>query len=171
MANSISGKIIEITPIIYVNLRDGSQSPKRRLILDTATINPTTGIKGYENPLAFELFGESRVAMISQLVVGQDVDVSFNLRGRRFVGNDGQVRYFVDLDAFSVVVQSGNTVSQPQPSVQMQQPQARPAMQAQPQPAPYQPQPQGYTAQPYQARQPYNPQQSNVPQQDSDLPF
>jgi len=111
----------------------------------------------YNDFLQCQLTGD-RCALLDQYQIGELVQVTFDLRGRKWTAPDGTVRYIMSLNAW-----------------RLDRPQA-PGMAPQqyPQQGYQQPAPQPQMAQPAQPVQPVAPQQSAAPAGDSpadDLPF
>jgi hypothetical protein len=67
----------------------------------------------YPQDILFEL-AKDKCDIINAFMEGQEVEVSFNLRGREWVSPTGEVRYFNTLDAWRIE----NVGSTPQPSAQ-----------------------------------------------------
>lgn len=63
---------------------------------------------------------QDRVNIFDNLQVGEDVEVSFNLRGRPWTNKDGVTTYFNSLVAWRVTKLSGGTAA-PQPNTVAQE--------------------------------------------------
>jgi hypothetical protein len=55
----------------------------------------------YPQDIQFE-FTQDKVSLLDTLMEGQEVEVSFNLKGREWVSPTGDVKYFNTLQAFRV---------------------------------------------------------------------
>ncbi|OJW70270.1 MAG: hypothetical protein BGO68_01900 [Candidatus Amoebophilus sp. 36-38] len=75
-----------------------------------------------ENPqyleyILFELI-QDRCELLDTFQVGQEVEVSFNLKGRKWVNPEGETKYFNSLQAWRIESPSSNTTEQkPVPEV------------------------------------------------------
>ena len=121
----------------------------------------------YPNDILIQ-FTQQRCDLLNNLKVGQNVRVHFNLRGREWTNQQGEVKYFNTIEGWKIELIQTTNVSQPQ----YQQ-----ASQGYPQP------PQGYA--PPQQAQAYPPQQGQpqyqqaqmfnqygqAPAQDDETPF
>lgn len=57
----------------------------------------------YPQDISFQC-AQDKCAMLDQIAEGQQVEVSFNLRGREWTSPQGEVRYFNTLDAWRIEV-------------------------------------------------------------------
>jgi hypothetical protein len=57
---------------------------------------------------------QDKCGLIDSLVIGDEVEVSFNLNGREWVNPKGEVKYFNALDAWKVVRLGSNAVKDAQ---------------------------------------------------------
>ena len=98
---NIEGKILEKfdTQEIKESFR------KREFILEYAE-NPQ-----YPEFLKFELI-QSNCEQLDSVEQGDDVNVSFNLKGRKWTDPKGEVKYFNSLQAWRIEKKSGNSTSQ-----------------------------------------------------------
>lgn len=96
----IKGKVHEISPVITVS----DKFKKRELILEYVE-NPS-----YPEFIKFEA-NQDRVAIFDTIKVGDQVELSFNLRGRPWTDKTGKVVYFNTLVAWRVNVLTGETSS------------------------------------------------------------
>lgn len=104
----------------------------------------------YPNDILIQ-FTQQRCDLLNNLKVGQNVRVHFNLRGREWTNQQGEVKYFNTIEGWKIeLIQTTNVAQQQQP---MQQYQQAPQGYAQP--------PQGYQQQPQYAP----PQQAAYPPQ------
>ena len=55
----------------------------------------------YPQDISFE-FTQDKTALLDSFGVGQEVEVSFNLRGREWASPQGEVKYFNTLNAFKI---------------------------------------------------------------------
>ena len=101
MANQITGKILQIGPVLTIATQKEGGQPfqKRELILDATRYDPITGNK-FENFPLFE-FVSRNVNILDNFAVGQIVTVSFVLSGRR-VDKDGETRFFTNVTGYKV---------------------------------------------------------------------
>ena len=75
----------------------------------------------YIEYISFELV-QDRCDLIDGFQVGQNVDVSFNLKGRKWTSPEGTVKYFNTLQAWRI--EAANTTASPQPAEVSESPQA-----------------------------------------------
>lgn len=67
----------------------------------------------YPEYISFELI-QDRCDLVNGFQVGQDVEVSFNLKGRKWVSPEGETKYFNSLQAWRIELpNNNNSVSQP----------------------------------------------------------
>lgn len=98
--NTITGKVHLVMPTETIpTKKDPTKTfSKRTIVLDCTW----TGDKGtFENYPAFEFTGE-RCSLLDAVKVGQQVTISFDLQGNKFVGNDGKDRYFTSVRGFKI---------------------------------------------------------------------
>lgn len=129
MANTITGKILRISPTVQIPSKDGSKTyPKREVVLDATRYDQYTGERGYENFPAFE-FGGEKCAELDQFKNGQVVTISFDLQGRKWE-KDGEVKYITTVRGYKIEAWKGQqqsatgTATQQQAAPQQQMPQA-----------------------------------------------
>lgn len=87
----ITGKILEIKDTQQV-----SDSFKKRSFVAEYAENPQ-----YPEYISFELV-QDRCNLIDGFKEGQEVEISFNLRGRKWINPEGETRYFNSLQAWRV---------------------------------------------------------------------
>ena len=100
----ITGKLLEIKDTQQVS----DTFKKRTFVLEYAE-NPQ-----YPEYISLELI-QDRCDLINGFQVGQEVEVSFNLKGRKWVNPEGETRYFNSLQAWRVEAIDKSS-SQPQQS-------------------------------------------------------
>ncbi len=93
MTFKINGKIHEILPLTQVNDKFKKQEFVIERIEQIGNFPSTDYIK-------FQLT-QNRTGLIADYKVGDEVDVSFNIRGNKWVNND-KVNYFTNLDAWRI---------------------------------------------------------------------
>ena len=100
----ISGKIWEIGDEVVI-----SATFKKRSFVIEYSNNPM-----YVDYISMELV-QDKCSMLDNFKVGDYVNVSFNLRGKKWVDNENNVRYFNSIQAWRIEkVSSGNDNSQSQ---------------------------------------------------------
>lgn len=87
----VTGKLIEI----YDTTKIKETFQKREFVLEYAT-NPK-----YPELIKFELV-QDKCALLDNFRAGQEVDVEFDLRGRRWTDQQGTAKYFNSLQAWRV---------------------------------------------------------------------
>ena len=85
----IRGKLLEIKDTQQIS----DTFKKREFIVEYAE-NPN-----YPEYLAFELIQE-RCTLIDPWKIGQEIEVNFNLKGRKWVNPEGVTKYFISLQAW-----------------------------------------------------------------------
>ena len=106
----------------------------------------------YPNDIIIQ-FTQQRCDLLNNLKVGQNVRVHFNLRGREWTNQQGEVKYFNTIEGWKIELIQTTNIAQ-----QYQQPQ-------------YQQAPQGYQQQPqYQQGQMFN-QYGQAPAQGDGIPY
>ena len=89
----INGKIIEIFDLVNVSER----FKKQEFVIEHSENN--SGAE-YTDYIKFQLT-QNRTELISEFAVGDNVKVSFNIRGNKWV-KEGKVSYFTNLDAWRI---------------------------------------------------------------------
>ena len=101
----------------------------------------------YPNDIIIQ-FTQQRCDLLNNLKVGQNVRVHFNLRGREWTNQQGEVKYFNTIEGWKIELIQTTNIAQPQCQ--------QPTPQYQQAPQGYQQPPQGYA--PPQQAQAYPPQ-------------
>jgi hypothetical protein len=91
MSFELTGKIVEIMPIQQVS----GKFQKREFVMEHAE-NPQ-----YPEYIKFE-FVQDKCELLDKFAVGQQVEVMFNLKGRRWADAKGEVKYFNTLQAWKI---------------------------------------------------------------------
>ena len=105
----VIGKILEVKDTQQV-----SDSFKKRSFIVEYAENPQ-----YPEYISFELI-QDRCSLLDGFQAGQEVEVSFNLKGRKWVNPEGETKYFNSLQAWRIDEatssgsSSGMTTSTPQ---------------------------------------------------------
>lgn len=109
----VQGKLLEIFDTVEVSER----FRKREFVLEYAE-NPQ-----YPEFLKFEVIQE-KCELLDPFKVGDAVEVSFNLKGRKWNSPQGEVRYFNSLQAWKMTVspQKAKTASNESPPVSPESP-------------------------------------------------
>lgn len=94
MALEVSGRLIEVQPTQQIK----ENFSKREFVIEI-TQQTNTGMT-FTNYASFQLVNNA-CSMIDRFQVGQEVRVSFDIRGNRWE-KDGQVRYITNLNAWRV---------------------------------------------------------------------
>lgn len=75
-----------------------------------ATVDPTSP---YPQHVQFQLVN-TKCSLIDNINVGDNIDISFNLRGREWTSPQGEVKYFNTIDAWKITkLNSGDNNSTP----------------------------------------------------------
>lgn len=136
MSFELTGKIVEISHTQQIS----GKFQKREFVLEHAE-NPQ-----YPEYIKFE-FVQDKCDLLDKFAAGQQVEVMFNLKGRRWTDAKGEVKYFNTLQAWKINA-AGQATTAPAPVA------APPAKAKAPQPA-----------------KPYTDWAPNGEDSDNDLPF
>jgi hypothetical protein len=85
-------------------------SKREFVVVDNSTM--------YPQDIIFQA-SQDKCSMLDGIMEGQQVEVSFNLRGKEWTSPQGEVRYFNTLDAWRIEA-SGETPNKPAPVQQEQ---------------------------------------------------
>ena len=103
----IKGKIKKISETVQISER----FRKREFVVEYAS-NPD-----YPQPLQFEMV-QDRCELLDSFQEGQQVEISFDLRGREWTNPQGQVKYFNSLQAWKLVAENHSVESPPPKPIQ-----------------------------------------------------
>jgi hypothetical protein len=98
----ILGRIAEIKDNQQV-----SDTFRKRSFIIEYTENPQ-----YPEYISFELI-QDKCELLDSFQVGQEVEVSFNLKGRKWVNPEGETKYFNSLQAWRIEVPNNNREQMP----------------------------------------------------------
>ena len=98
----VTGKLLEIKETQQV-----SDTFKKRLFVLEYAENPQ-----YPEYVSFELI-QDRCSLLDGFQPGQEVEVSFNLKGRKWINPEGETKYFNSLQAWRI--EAVTQVSRPAP--------------------------------------------------------
>lgn len=98
----LTGVIIEILPEVQVNDR----FKKQEFVIEKKDAN---GNFNFTDFIKFQLT-QDKTSLIKSFKTGEEVKVSFNIRGNKWV-NNGQVNYFTNLDAWRIEKASGSSAN------------------------------------------------------------
>lgn len=101
MSLSIKGKVVNILNVESGTSKAGKEWKKQHFVIDTGEqFNPN---------VCFSVFGDDKIAMLQNISVGEDVDVSFNLSSREFNG-----KFYHNVDAWRIEkLSAGNQGGEP----------------------------------------------------------
>ena len=103
----IKGSIKKISETVQISER----FRKREFVVEYAS-NPD-----YPQPLQFEMV-QDRCELLDSFQEGQQVEISFDLRGREWTNPQGQVKYFNSLQAWKLVAENHSVESPPPKPIQ-----------------------------------------------------
>ncbi|MFH1049567.1 MAG: DUF3127 domain-containing protein [bacterium] len=93
MTYTLTGKLIDI-----LNIQNVSETfQKREFVVET--VENSSG-RDFVEQIKFQLL-QDKCGLIDNYSIGNNVKVSFNIRGRRWE-KDGRVNYFTNLDAWKI---------------------------------------------------------------------
>ncbi|HYH56365.1 MAG TPA: DUF3127 domain-containing protein, partial [Anseongella sp.] len=93
----IKGKVVEVSDVMQVT----DTFKKRELVVEYIENNPS-----YPEYLKFEAL-QDKCSLLDAVKPGEEVEVSFNLRGRPWTGKDGKKQYFNSLVLWRITAASG----------------------------------------------------------------
>jgi hypothetical protein len=99
MAFEITGKVIDISPVMQVS----DKFRKREFVIEK---KESTGGTVFVDYIKFQLV-QDKCDMINESFLREDVKVLFNIKGNRWE-KEGRVNYFTNLDAWRVEKASGD---------------------------------------------------------------
>lgn len=105
MSNTITGRIAVLKPTQVVS----DKFSKREFVIETTEQYPQL------IPLEFQ---QDKCAVIEQFRLGDEVEVGYNLRGRKWISPQGEDKYFLTLQAWSIRLAQGQSQPQPPPAQQ-----------------------------------------------------
>lgn len=94
----IKGKVVEVSDVMQVT----DTFKKRELIVEYIENNPS-----YPEYLKFETL-QDKCSLLDNVKPGDEVEVSFNLRGRPWTGKDGKKQYFNSLVLWKINTGGGS---------------------------------------------------------------
>lgn len=133
MANVIVGSILAIGQLQNLTSKSGNAFKRRELTISVRRFDPNTGepVIDNENTPQFVFMGD-RCDDLNRFQPGQMVTISFDVQGRKYVGQDGIEKIITDIRPYKIEPYQPRTYSSPaQPSAPAPTPQ--PQVQAQPQ--------------------------------------
>jgi hypothetical protein len=98
MSLTIKGRLANILKMESGQSKAGKEWKKQSFVIDTGD--------QYNPNVCFSLFGDDKIALLSQVAVGQDIEVSFNVSSREYQG-----KWFHNLDAWKITGQGGQAPS------------------------------------------------------------
>lgn len=102
MSFKLTGVVKKVGDTVQVS----EKFSKRELVVtDSSTM--------YPQDIMFE-FAKDKTSHLDSVMEGQEVEVSFNLRGRMWTSPQGEEKYFNTLDGWRVDVVGGSTQAQTQ---------------------------------------------------------
>lgn len=129
---TIKGRIVYVYPTQQMTSKSGNQFQKRDFVFAVQSFDPDTGESTVdeENTPMLSVTGE-RCAQLDRFRPGDNISVTYSLRGRRYRRDDGKESIINDIDVRSV-----RGEFQPVPSQPVAPPQPAPQAQAHPQEKP-----------------------------------
>jgi hypothetical protein len=112
MANTITGRVLEIGLTEQVPNPRGKEFLKRDLLLDCTRYDPYTGERAqFENIPLLEFGGEKGVAELENVKIGDIVTISFDITGTSYEKN-GEIKHFTRIRPYKVEVRSARSIGQ-----------------------------------------------------------
>jgi hypothetical protein len=93
MAFEISGKVIEIYPIVQVS----DKFRKREFVIEK---KESTGGAVFIDYLKFQLV-QDKCDLINESLMNEEIRIMFNIKGNKWE-RDGKINYFTNLDAWKI---------------------------------------------------------------------
>src|SRR5690554_998686 len=104
MSFEIKGRVLEVGPVEQI-----SESFRKRIIVVEFAPNPQ-----YPDEIKFETV-QDRVSMLDNIYPGDEVEVSFNIRGRKYTSKAGVTDWFNTLQPWRIN-KIGQAASTPPPT-------------------------------------------------------
>lgn len=104
MSFKMSGVVKLVTPKVQVS----EKLSKRTIVVEDVT-------SMYPQPIEFTLIND-KCALVDNTKIGQQVEVSFNLKGREYHSPSGETKYFNTIEAWKIWEVRGEGGSLPQAS-------------------------------------------------------
>jgi hypothetical protein len=169
----IIGTILKVYPIVQLSTKSGQPFTKRDVVISVRRYDPMTGQPSDYTETPLITFFNDRCTQIDQFQIGQPVQISYELTGRRYTNASGEEFYATDVRGYRIEPYAGYRQTPQMPQAQaMPQPQQF-IQQAQPtpvQPTPASPTPTQWPVQPMPQPTPAGPQQQFYGAKDG-LPF
>ncbi len=113
MSFELTGKLIEKFEITQIS----DTFRKREFVIER--IETTSGGMEFTDQIKFQLT-QDRCALIDSIGINDEIRVSFNVRGRRWVKDD-KVSYFTNLEAWKIEKIAGTSEELPPPSAPLRE--------------------------------------------------
>lgn len=104
----IKGKIMQVLPVRTGTSQRGTTWKVQECVLET--------FDQFPRKVFFTLFGERADLYKEQLQVGKDIELSFDLESRSYVGRDGVERWMTDVRGWKVVEIDPSAIQAPAPT-------------------------------------------------------
>lgn len=101
MANTITGRIMQIGPTQTITGKSGATIQKREIVLDCTRYDPYTGERGFENFPALEFSGD-KCRELDIYQAGEVVTIQFDVVGQFYVGQDGLQKNFTRVKGYKI---------------------------------------------------------------------
>lgn len=133
MANSVIGQILSIGLTQNLTSKSGTAFTKRDVVISIRRFDPNTGepVNDYENTPLFSFMGE-RCNDLDKFQVGQDVEIFFDLSGRRYTPEGGTEKIINDIRPYKIELYGRQATTAPAPQMATQVTQPTQLYQAQP---------------------------------------
>lgn len=123
MANAKIGIVIAVGNPQQITSKSGKTYEKRSIFIDATPYNPYTGERSpYENKILFDFIGD-KVKNLDNVNVGDVVEVSFDIQGSNFIGEDGKHRNYIHVRPYGLEVKQTkqNAAPENQQSAEVEQ--------------------------------------------------
>ncbi|MDI9358664.1 MAG: DUF3127 domain-containing protein [Phycisphaerales bacterium] len=107
----ITGRILTIEPIVERTIASGPFKTRVLVIEETKTI-ASTG-KSFINYISCQLT-QDKTALVDKYKEGEEVTITFNIRGSKWVNKEGITKYITNLDVWRIE-KVGNNTTYPTP--------------------------------------------------------
>lgn len=102
MANTITGKVLQVGTIQSIPTKGGKTIQKREITLDCTRYDPYTGERSqFENTPQLEFAGEA-VSQLDGIQPGEVVTISFDVQGTKYTDQAGQSKIFTRLRPYKI---------------------------------------------------------------------
>lgn len=99
----LEGKILAIGEVTNIQTKTGKNFPKRSLRIDLTPVDMSSGARSqYDNIVDLEIGGDTLCEKLDGFKMGDDVSVTFEVRGVSYTDKAGQPRTFTKVHPWAI---------------------------------------------------------------------